>query len=291
MTPQEYISSGIVESYVLGLADAQERAEFEQMCALHPEVRKAREDFELKLEEEGRRNQLEPPPGLKSKIFSAIEMEQSTASPALKGGSTVPPVLVKGFETDDNGNERPAVVRRMSVSFQKMIAVAAVVLLVLSTALNFYFFNRYQEYNERYQALLASQTELAQHNQVMQTRMLEYEKAIELMKDPAMYVVKMPAIPTSPDPTSATVVYWDTQTKDVYLAINKLPAPPADQQYQLWALVDGKPVDAGVFDLNAGAGMMKMKNIPKAEAFAITLERKGGNPTPTMDKLYVLGKV
>ena len=56
-------------------------------------------------------------------------------------------------------------------------------------------------------------------------------------------------------------------------------------------MVDGKPVDAGVFDLNAGPGMFKMKNIPRAQAFAITLEKKGGSPTPSLDKLYVLGKV
>jgi anti-sigma-K factor RskA len=33
-----------------------------------------------------------------------------------------------------------------------------------------------------------------------------------------------------------------------------------------------------------------MKDIAKAEAFAITLEKKGGNPTPE-GKIYVLGKV
>jgi anti-sigma-K factor RskA len=50
-------------------------------------------------------------------------------------------------------------------------------------------------------------------------------------------------------------------------------------------------VDAGVFDMKDGSGMTKMKNIPKAEAFAVTLERKGGSTTPSLDKLYVMGKV
>jgi anti-sigma-K factor RskA len=56
-------------------------------------------------------------------------------------------------------------------------------------------------------------------------------------------------------------------------------------------MVDGKPVDAGVFDIKDGAGMVRMKNIPRAQAFAITLEKKGGSPTPSLDKLYVMGKV
>jgi anti-sigma-K factor RskA len=34
-----------------------------------------------------------------------------------------------------------------------------------------------------------------------------------------------------------------------------------------------------------------MKNIPRAEAFAITLENAGGSAVPTMSQLYVIGKV
>jgi len=56
-------------------------------------------------------------------------------------------------------------------------------------------------------------------------------------------------------------------------------------------MVDGKPVDAGMIDMNEAAPFMKLKNIPRAEAFAITLEKKGGSPVPTMDALYVMGKV
>jgi anti-sigma-K factor RskA len=37
--------------------------------------------------------------------------------------------------------------------------------------------------------------------------------------------------------------------------------------------------------------LIPMKNIPKAEAFAITLEKAGGSPTPTLTAMYVMGKV
>jgi anti-sigma-K factor RskA len=280
---QEYISSGIVESYVLGLADAGERAEFEQMLVEHPELRQAKEEFELSLEQHAQLGAIQPAAHVKSKLFSAIEVESG-------GGASVPPVIniaEHSGSRDDSGRSVIGVRRDPT----RWLAAAAVLLLLVSTALNFYFFNRYKEFNSKYQALVLSQTELASHNQILQTRILEYEKAVEMMKDPAMYIVKMPSVPASPDPTSATTVYWDTRTKDVYLAINKLPAPAQNQQYQLWAMVDGKPVDAGVFDVKDGAGMTKMKNIPKAEAFAVTLERKGGSPTPSLDKLYVMGKV
>jgi hypothetical protein len=50
MNVKEYISSGIVESYVLGLASEAERQEFEQNCVQYPEIAQARTAFELSLE-------------------------------------------------------------------------------------------------------------------------------------------------------------------------------------------------------------------------------------------------
>lgn len=277
MNIQEYISSGIIESYVLGLADAEERREFERLAEEYPELREARIAFEVSLENNMQLGSIAPPAHIKSKILSEIDMEShKTATSLSGGGSTVPT------------SSRMVIVKK---DYSKFLAAAAVILLLMSTALNFYFFSRYREYNKKYLALIASQTELASHNQILETRLLEYEKTMEMMKDPAMYIVKMPAVPSAPDPSVATTVYWDTRTKDVYLAINRLPKPESNQQYQLWAIVDGKPVDAGVFDIKDGGGMTKMKNIPKAEAFAVTLERKGGSPTPSLDKMYVMGKV
>lgn len=290
MNIQEYISSGIIESYVLGFATPEERAEFERLAGQYPELREARDAFEISLESNMQLGSVAPPAHIKSKLFSDIEMELHDSSSS--GGRSIVPPTVAVAETPESGDERSgARVGVIKKDFSRILAAAAVILLLMSTALNFYFFNRYKEYNDKYQTLIASQTELATHNQILQTRLLEYEKTMDMMKDPAMYIVKMPAVENSPDPTSATTVYWDTRTKDVYLAVNSLPKPEADHQYQLWAIVDGAPVDAGVFEMKDGAGMTKMNNIPKAQAFAITLEKKGGSKTPTMEKMYVMGKV
>ena len=61
MNIQEYISSGIVESYVLGLASTEERLEFEQLCAAHAELRQAREAFEQSLEQQAIAGATPPP--------------------------------------------------------------------------------------------------------------------------------------------------------------------------------------------------------------------------------------
>ena len=276
MNVNEYISSGIVESYVFGLASADEQAEFEQMCAEHPEVKAAREAFELLIEKQALSQAVAPPADLKDKIFQHIGVPKTELTP-LKSVRTTPAI------------DKPQG-RVVQISVARFIAAASVVLLIVSTALNFYFFYQYKNYSGKYEQLVENQNQLASTNQALQTKMQSYESALNLIKDPGMAVVKLTGVPAGPDPSGQATVYWNTSSKDVYLLVNNMPEAGSGKQYQLWALVDGKPVDAGMVDAQNGLALIKMKNIPKAQAFAVTLEKQGGSPTPTMP-IYVLGKV
>ncbi|MBS1916262.1 MAG: anti-sigma factor [Bacteroidetes bacterium] len=272
MNVQEYISSGIVESCVLGLASADEQLEFERMCATSPEVNAAREAFELSLEKQAKEQAIAPPAILKNKIFNEIGIADTDGKKTAPVSTVIKAPVVK-------------------MGWLRYVAAAAILLLMGSTALNLYFYKQYQKYSSQYDALVASQTQMAYDNKALQTKLQGYESAMGHIKDPGMAVIKMPAVAKSPDPASMATVYWDTKSKDVYLMVNNLPQPVSDKQYQLWAIVDGKPVDAGVLDMQEGMTFAKMKNIPKAQAFAITLEKHGGSDIPTMSAMYVLGKV
>ena len=97
-----------------------------------------------------------------------------------------------------------------------------------------------------------------------------------------------------PSPSSYATVYWDTTSKDAYLLINNLPAPSTEMQYQLWALLDGKPVDLGMIDseffVKQNRLLLKAKNVQNAQAFAITLEKKDRSNTSTPEgEIYVAG--
>lgn len=281
MNVQEYISSGVLESYVLGLADEAERAEFERMYAAHPEIRAAMEAFEVSLEDHATKNAIQPSKNIKSKIFSEIQIEIDKNNRE----EYVAPVYSIGNESRDV----PVVA---NVSWQRYLAAASVVLLIGSTALNLYFFNQYRTYSSKYDELVSQQSQLANHNNVMQSKLAQYENSLALMRNPDMAIITMPGsnVPTSPDPSCLATVYWDTNSRDVYLLVNKLPQPSADKQYQLWAIVDGKPVNVGIFNLQNESPIVRMKNIPRAQQFAITLERKGGSATP-LGPMYVAGKV
>lgn len=265
MDIQAYIESGVIEAYVLGLADAQEAAELQQLAQQYPAVRNAIDAFEASLEKAARNGATPPPAYVKQELFTQLAGE---------------------FDKEDE--RRGAVVVPMNKPrLSRYVAAAAIILLVVSASMNIYFYSRFQSANNAYQALMIQKNTLFADNQSMQTRSLEMYQYMQMMSDPTVAKVPMPGVKGKEN--SLVTVYWDTKTKDVYLLSNKLPEAPSDKQYQLWALVDGKPVDAGM--ISACNGLCKMKNIPKAQAFAITLENKGGSPAPHLDQLYVMGKV
>jgi hypothetical protein len=247
---QEYILSGIIESYVLGLTSEEERSEFEKMCGQYPEVLQARIAFELLLDKEAKQNAMEPPAYLKEKILGAI---QSTGK-----------IVNMSFAPE------------RSIRWLKYVVAACLILLGGSLYWNISL----QKQNKKVQANLdASQKMLAQ-----------METDAKAIQHPDVKMARMDG--TSVSPQSYTTVYWDTTSHDVYLLINNLPAPASNEQYQLWALLDGKPIDMGVLEISEKPlQLYHMKNVQAAQAFAITLEKKGGSPTPSPDKIYVMGKL
>ena len=82
-------------------------------------------------------------------------------------------------------------------------------------------------------------------------------------------------------------VYWNKYTHNSYIDVLSLPSPEEGKQFQLWALVDGKPVDAGVFT-SGEQSVQRVKDISSAQAWAVTLEPKGGSISPTMDELFLI---
>ncbi len=279
MDVQQYISSGIIETYVLGLASEQEAQEIEQLRKQYPEINAAVEACRETLEDHARLYAIVPPEGLKEKIRVAIERRKENVSPERDTTPVVVP-MVNGKEKEKNiGKDR----------WWKYLAAAAVILLIGSVAMNLIYIGKYQDYKARYDELQLAQHTIIVQNNTYKASLEQYETDLHMMMDPSMKPVMLQGVPQHPD--MKAMVLWDTRSKEVYLALNNLPAPPADKQYQLWAIVDGKPVDAGLYNMSGSNRLQKMKVIGKAQMFAITLEKKGGSPVPTMDQLFVAGKV
>lgn len=97
-----------------------------------------------------------------------------------------------------------------------------------------------------------------------------------------------------PQPKAHGRVFWSEGARRGVLVAGNLEPLPPDRQYQLWVFVAGKPVDAGVFDVDAaGRALFESKDfaaVPSAENFAVTVEPRGGVPQPT-GPIVLMGQV
>jgi anti-sigma-K factor RskA len=257
VTEQEYIESGAIEAFVLGIATPDEVRELEQMKQLYPAVAQAIARFEEELEQKSLQQAVPPPASVKPAIWNAIGLED----PINSGRST--PVV-----------QMQSTARK---SLWKQYAAAASVAIALgSLAMNFILMNRVKQ----------AQTEVVALKEKANTPQKNYPFFSKSDITPvAMYGVGTHAI-------CRCSLYWDKKEKKAYLMIHHLADQSEEKDYQAWALVDGKPVSIGVFRMGDKSIPIQLENIPEgASVFAVTLEKKGGSPTPTLEEMYLKGQI
>jgi hypothetical protein len=268
----DIISSGLLELYVLGLTNELETAQVLAWKAMYPEVGVELLAIENSLEQVDLAKAVAPSLDAKKNLFAAIKNNNTATASTLASNDNV--VSMK-----------PLPVRNMNSNLK--YAVAASIALLIGSAI----FNMitYTKYNKANNDLAVAQQKITTQSEDIAA----LQKNLEVPLNNSSQQVVLKGTPTAP-PNSTAKIFWIRNTGDVYVEASGLPEAPQGSQYQLWAIIDGKPVDAGMIIYNKKGqkyNIQKMKTFGKAQAFAITLEKEGGSPTPTMEKLYVMSEV
>ncbi|MEQ8530371.1 MAG: anti-sigma factor [Imperialibacter sp.] len=263
MTSKEFIESGILELYVLGTLSTAEQAEVERMCAEHPEVKAELEAVEQAMELMDQELGIAPPAAAKQKLFDALP-ESSLAG--------------RQMHLQPTGETKGS-----------WMMAASVTIALLSFAAAIFYFQKYNSVSGEYEALVSQNSMMAQELNQVKNSLDQNEQLLGLATDESTKRVQLDA--TKEDSNLQLFVYWNTASEEVYLDLGNLGAPGDQQDYQLWAIVEGKPVDMGLIDFTNPNSLVKMKNIKGAVAFAITLEPKGGLESPTLENMVVLGQI
>lgn len=263
MNIKEYIASGIVESYVLGLASEQERMEFEQFCSRYPELLDARIKFEQLLENQAMEHAEAPPVDSKQKIWSAIQQPWSS-------------------NTSKIITMEPTTTRRSSGL--RWVAAASVILMLAAGYFAFDYYNKNQE-------LQKSNDEMNARLNRMDTVINKMKEEQAVIQNPNTTVINLAALKESAPSAS---VYWDTTSASVYLLVRNMPQIASEKQYQLWSIIDSagklQPTSLGLFDGGQEKVMVKVNDAQKADAFAITIEKRGNAGGPDLQQLQNMGK-
>ena len=71
MKNHQYLTSGVLEGYLLGLVSGPEKEELEKLLATDEDVLAQLNELELNMEDYFQRNAVPPPPGIREKIERA----------------------------------------------------------------------------------------------------------------------------------------------------------------------------------------------------------------------------
>ncbi len=260
MDISNYIASGVLELYVNGLLSEPEKREVEALADQYPEIKQEIFHIEEALEAYAMAHRTTPKRNMKQAILDKIDTEEAKNKPTAK-------------------------VVQMSSGLSRYAMAASVVGLLLSGALNFILYQNWNKSQREVTALLNEKSILVENTTILKA---SYEEKVSTLAETTTKVIQLAGLPIAPD--AKVNIYWNGKNQRTFLRIENLPPPPSDKQYQLWALADGKPIDAGVFDTETAA-IQTMKAIGAAQAFAITLEKKGGSASPTLDQMYAMGKI
>ncbi len=247
MNIEEYISSGILELYVMGSLTQNEIIEVEKNILLYPKIKNEVIEIELALENLSLQNNIIEPPAF-NKDFILINSK----------------ILNSTKISTKNIN-------KTKIFDIYKFAASIIIVGLLGLTLNFYL---------KYNNLKKEVSILTKINQANSNKLGIYES-----KD--FVRIKMNNTDSNLAPIENTII-WNKNTSELYLNWERNSLLKENEQFQLWAIVNGAPVDLGVF---YEGQLLKMKNVSLPSAFAVTIEKKGGSKSPTLNKMVVFGKV
>jgi len=271
VTHNELRNSGLLELYVADACTVEERVLVEGAIASSPELASEVREIEAALEAFAMSRPVKPPTHLRNVTLEAIA--RLSAAPNVEAA-------------------QPAKALVHVVNFRKRYLIAASIGLLVGALPSVYLYTDRTSALQDRDAAIEALAEAKSASSVMASKVSHVEETLDKVTNVNVQRVALPAV--VPGGTAFASVFWNKETREVVIDARKLPALEGNEDYQLWAIVDGKPVDLGVIDI-AGTSesrlLVKMKSIVNPAMFAITVEPRGGSSSPTLEAMIVAGKV
>lgn len=255
MIKEELISQGYLIAYITGELDENTRKIVEDLIEQDREVQQEYYELQKQLEHLCFHYRLPP---------------ESTTKQLVMESNEVLPYL-------------PHLPQATSFEWSRWAAASAVIALTSMLAC-LYFWNQWQASEIQLTEIKEQNSWLVDNYNQVSNDLESVETYLALVANPAYQKIILKG--TEQAPEALAVVYWNAETEELFLSADNLANLSEDQQYQLWAIRDGVPVDMGVFNASAKS-LIEMKRTATAEAFAVTIEPKGGSVNPTLSTMQV----
>ncbi len=259
MIMEEYIASGILESYIYGLLTEDENKEVQEMIVKHPEIKKE---------------------------IEAIEQAVYRLSTG-----TAPYLSAVNYEKIKNQIGLNPKVKQLKPN--RILTYTGWAACIVFAIGSYYLFNQNQNIQSEVEIVSSDNEKLQNEIELITGKNQEYTDVLNFIRRKNVDNIELGGQTISP--TSFAEVFWDKESQKVIVDASGLPEPPDGKVYQVWSLKLNPltPTSIGLLEdfASNNTKLFEVNNVPDAEAFGITLEPAGGSNTPTMEQLYTLGTI
>lgn len=263
MDIQQYIESGLLEAYLLDALSTEEKAQVEFDLAESKELQVAFLQLEFEMEQLAYVLEKSPSKSVWDKIEHSLETKSSVDLPKTE---TEPIPIKKEIS---------------NLKLWRTWAIAATVSSIM-------FLYLWQTTEIQRMSLSDQFEQVKQELSRSEAENTHFASMQKMLLDPDCEFIKLDASDKKM-PYLARVM-WNNKTGEVMVSAETIPDLSEEQDLQLWALVDGKPINAGVITLNNENLSKQKMSVSKADVFAVTIEPKGGSAEPTLSNLILISK-
>lgn len=270
MDIKNYISSGILEEYVMGVCSEKEIKEVECLRAIHPEIHEELKAIETSLLMVAEANAIQVSSSVKDQLLEKVmQLENESVQQTLKEKTTPQ-------NTEEENPQSSSVWKYLAIIF----VPATIILLV-------YLFNIQRKNSES----KSYYEEQIQKNDSTQQVLRDQLDKIKMENKMLLDFENEKIMLTGSDahPGMLCLVLWNKKNNETCIFPGNLPMPPKEKNYQVWAIYDNQKVSLGMLDMKENSNLQLIDSTSKPKAFAITLEKKEGVEHPSLDQLYAIG--
>ena len=263
----------------MGTASEQEQREVHCLSSIYPEIKQELNKIQGALEDYVRSIAVTPPSHVKAAIMDAIK-----------------DVSQEKVEKKPEAKTQTITKETKVVEMPRYVKLSLVASIAIVLGLGSMYVMESQRNTDLQDKLTAVNSESSQKQNEYLANLEAMKDSLKVNKEREDFVLnpstqEVLLAGTDVSPSAQVRVYWNKDEQSLIVKNDALPKEGEGKQYQLWALADGKPIDLGVLDKDFAITPTRKIDISEFQAFAITLEKEGGSPTPTLEQLFVVGAV
>ncbi|MCB0519953.1 MAG: anti-sigma factor [Lewinellaceae bacterium] len=279
MDNQSFISSGILERYVAGLASAEDEQDIRDLMDKHVAIREELDNIYLTLEAYARAHAVSPPEALKQKTLQVLS---ESPKPSTKGKVAPTP---KAPVSERPKNEKTA------INWTATIAALLGLALIGACVGIFLFMSQANKARQELGEVQGAFEEYKKNTAAEMAALSGIKQEYDALRHPANRPILLAGVKSFSSQAFA-VVYWNPDSQTAFLDVKNLPPPPTGKAYQLWTSVDGKgQFLATMAAKTASKTLQSIPFIEKPQSFYATLEDEGQTAEPSLKNVILFGRV